>query len=97
MTRLILSKLLLWFTALTGGVGLILLILAVKRSTLPYNSEGNYFDGVVNYHEQSIFAYGMLAGAAFLAAIMLFAIRLLVRRSQQTAPVKSPAAFEPFT
>jgi hypothetical protein len=82
MIQSLISRLLLWLTALSAGVGLIFLILAVKRSTLPYNSEGNYFDGIVNYHEQSIAVYAVLAGGSFLAAIMLFAIRRLAQRSQ---------------
>ena len=81
------SKLLSWTTALLAallaGVGLIFLILAVRRSTLPYNSEGNYFDGVVNYHEQNVVVFGVMAGASFLAAVALFGIRLLVQRTRQ--------------
>ncbi|MCP9493982.1 MAG: hypothetical protein MSG64_05920 [Pyrinomonadaceae bacterium MAG19_C2-C3] len=89
MSQSLTSKLLLWFTtlfaALFAGVGLIFLTLAAQRSTLPYNSEGNYFDGVVNYHEQSVVGYGVLAVASFLVAVMLFGIRLLVKRARQTA------------
>jgi hypothetical protein len=81
MSQSITSKLLLLFTALLAGVGLIFLTLAVQRSMLPYNSEGNYFDGVINYHEQSVVFYSILAGASFLAAILLFGIRLLIRRT----------------
>ena len=80
MIHSIISKALLYFSAAVVGVGLIFLILAVQRSNLPYNSEGNYFDGVVNYHEQSITAYGILAVASFLCAIMLFTIRLFFQR-----------------
>jgi len=82
MSQSLTSKLLLWTTVLLAGIGLVFLILAILRSTLPYNSEGNYFDGVVNYHEQSIFSYGILAAVSFLAAVMLFAIRFLVRRAR---------------
>ena len=84
MSRSLTSKLLSWFiaslAALFAGVGLIFLALAVQRSTLPYNSEGNYFDGVVNYHQHSVFGYGFFAGVSFLAAVILFGIRLLVQR-----------------
>ena len=83
MSQSFTSKLLSWFTALLAGVGLIFLILALKRSTFPYNSEGNYFDGVVNYHEQSVFVYGFMAGAALLAAVTLFGIRLFVQRTRR--------------
>jgi hypothetical protein len=95
MIHSIISKVLLWFSAVVLGVGAIFLILAVRRSTLPYNSEGNYFDGVVNYHEQSIAVYGVLSGAFFLCAIMLFAIRLFFQRSRRVALSKSPTFVEP--
>jgi hypothetical protein len=69
MSQSLTSKLLSWvialLAALLAGVGLIFLTLAVQRSTLPYNSEGNYFDGVVNYHEQSVVGYGVMALAFF--------------------------------
>lgn len=84
MSQSLTSKLLSWFIALLvaflASVGLIFLALAIQRSTLPYNSEGNYFDGVVNYHEQSVEVYGVLFVVSFLAAIILFGIRLLVLR-----------------
>jgi hypothetical protein len=80
MIHSIISKILLCCFTIIIGVGLIFLILAVQRSTLPYNSEGNYFDGVVNYHEQSITVYGFLACISFLASILLFIIRLFLRR-----------------
>jgi hypothetical protein len=87
MSQSLTSKLLSWLTAilaaLLAGVGLIFLILAVRRSMLPYNSEGNYFDGVVNYHEQSVVVYGFMAGASILTAVTLFGVRLLVRRARQ--------------
>jgi phosphoglycerol transferase MdoB-like AlkP superfamily enzyme len=89
------SKLLSWFipplAALLAGAGLIFLIIAVQRSTLPYNSEGNYFDGVVNYHEHSVVVYGFMAGVSFLAAVTLFSIRLLVHRTRQGVPDDRPA------
>lgn len=86
----IISRMLLCFSILVGGVGLIFLILTLRRSMLPYNSEGNYFDGVVNYHEQSIFVYGILACASFLASMILLAIRLFFRRLSQAAESKHP-------
>ena len=79
MFQSLLSKSLLLVSALLSGVGLILAALAVHRSTLPYNSEGNYYDGVVNYHEQAVIAYGVMAGAAFFAAVIVFGIALAVR------------------
>jgi hypothetical protein len=97
MIHSIISKLLLCFSSLVVGVGLIFLILALKRSTLPYNSEGNYFDGVVNYHEQSIISYGILAGAAFLVAVMLFALRLFYQRLHYAAADKDPTSVKSST
>ena len=95
MSQSLTSKLLSWFAALLAallaGAGLLFLILAVKRSTLPYNSEGNYFDGVVNYHEHSVAVYGVMAGVSFLAAVTLFGIRLLVQRTRQGALDDRPA------
>ena len=95
MSQSLTSKLLSWFTALVAallaGVGLIFLVLAVRRSTLPYNSEGNYFDGVVNYHEHSVVVCGFMAGASFLAALTLFGIRLLVQRTRQGVRDDRPA------
>jgi hypothetical protein len=90
MIHSIISKALLCFSTVVVGVGLIFFILAVQRSALSYNSEGNYFDGVVNYHEQSIFVYGILACASFFASMMLFAIRLFFQRLQQAALSKHP-------
>jgi len=95
MSQSLTSKLLSWFTALLAallaGVGLIFLILAVQRGMLPYNSEGNYFDGVVNYHEHSVVVYGFMASASFLAALTLFGIRWLVQRTRQGVRDDHPA------
>jgi hypothetical protein len=34
----------------------------INRWTMPFNSEGNYFDENINvvYHEQSVFIYGVI-------------------------------------
>lgn len=89
MSQSITSKLLSWFAAFLAvslvGVGLLFLTLAIQRGRLPYNSEGNYFDGVVNYHESSVFGYGVLAVVSFIAALVLFGIRLFVHSSRQHA------------
>lgn len=49
------------------AIGLLLAILTLfigllfwDRASLNYNSEGNYFDGAVVYHEQSVMVYGIL-------------------------------------
>jgi hypothetical protein len=80
----LLSSSTLLISVLLSGVGLFLLIVAMQRRMLPYNSEGNYFDGEGNYHEQSITAYGLLAAVFFLGAAISFAIRLLVKRLLQS-------------
>ena len=91
MSQSLTSKLLSWLIALLSafltGVGLIFLALAIQRSTLPFNSEGNYFDGVVNYHEQVVEVYGVLAFVSFLAAALLFGLRLLVKRRAKSDPL----------
>jgi hypothetical protein len=95
MSQSLTSKLLSWFTALLAALlasaGLIFLILAVRRSTLLYNTEGNYYDGVVNYHEHSVVSYGVMAGASFLAAVTLSGLRLLVQRTRQGVRADRPA------
>jgi hypothetical protein len=95
MIRSIISKSLLLLTVLVTGVGLIFLVLFIERSALPYNSEGNYFDGTVNYHQHSVTVYGVLAGASFSGAMILCAVRLLLRRRPQAALAKRHASAEP--
>jgi nitrate reductase gamma subunit len=92
MSRSLSSKLLSWLAAFFFGVGLIFLTLTVRRSMLPYNSEGNYFDGVVNYHEQSVAVYGVMAGGSFLAAVVLLGIRRLVQRARRGAQADRAAS-----
>lgn len=65
---------------LVAAVGLLFSVVSIWRNTLPYNSEGNYFDGEANYHEQSVLAYALLAGVSFLVALVLFGIRILLKR-----------------
>jgi hypothetical protein len=85
-------KLLSWFiallTVLVAGIGLIFLGFAVKRSTLPFNSESNYFDGAVNYHESSVFAYDFLAVVSFFAVVLFVA-----RASRQTKHLSRSLCF----
>lgn len=97
MSQFLTSKLLTWLTVLLSvllaGAGLFFLILTVLRSRLPYNSEGNYFDGVVNYHEQSIVVYGVMAAASFasfLTAVALLGIHKLIQRNVQRVRKDGP-------
>lgn len=41
-----------------------------KRSNLPYNEEGRYFDGLVVYEEQGVSAYLVLAVIFFLTSLL---------------------------
>jgi hypothetical protein len=50
------------------GIGLITSCITYQRAVMPYNSEGNYFDGMVNYQDGAQFVYGGIALCAFIAA-----------------------------
>ena len=58
MTKIILIITTTLLTILT----IIFVMTFIDRLTLPYNSEGNYFDekDSIVYHQQSIIAYGIL-------------------------------------
>ncbi|MBY0492118.1 MAG: hypothetical protein K2R93_19915 [Gemmatimonadaceae bacterium] len=43
-------------------------MVAWQRAGLPYNEQGHYFDGLVNYHQQSVLGYALAALAALLLA-----------------------------
>jgi len=45
------------------------MLMTIARMRMDYN-EGNYFDGLVNYHEQAIAGYGVLI-AIFLWSLFL--------------------------
>jgi hypothetical protein len=47
------------------GIGLVTSVIAYQRAVMPYNSEGNYFDGMVNYQDGAQFVYGGIALCAF--------------------------------
>lgn len=76
MSRSSISKLLVWAAAISGACSILFAGLAVQRGGLPYNSEGNYFDGVFNYHEQSVLAYGSVAAISFVVTAVLVAVAL---------------------
>lgn len=51
-----------------------LTVVAMVKARLPYNEEGNHFDGLVVHHEGAAVAYGALAlvlwGVAVLAGLV---------------------------
>ncbi|AOF87289.1 hypothetical protein BSY239_1367 [Hydrogenophaga sp. RAC07] len=47
-----------------------LTVLAVAKARLPYNEEGNHFDGLVVHHEGTAVAYGVLAVVLWLLALL---------------------------
>ncbi|MBX9958855.1 MAG: hypothetical protein K2Y15_01850 [Burkholderiaceae bacterium] len=55
-------------SALCGVLGCVLAVVAWQRAGLPYNEQGHYFDGLVNYHQQSVLGYALAALAALLLA-----------------------------
>jgi hypothetical protein len=46
-----------------------LTVLAVAKARLPYNEEGNHFDGLVVHHEGTAVAYGVIAVVLWLLAV----------------------------
>ena len=67
-------------SALSGVLACILAVVAWQRAGLPYNEEGHYFDGLVNYQQQSVLVYAVLALAALLLALGLAWLALKTRR-----------------
>jgi hypothetical protein len=67
-------------SVLSGVLGGVLAVVAWQRAGLPYNEEGHYFDGLVNYHQQSVMAYAVLAGVALLLALGLAWAAIQARR-----------------
>ena len=68
-------------SALCGVLGCVLAVVAWQRAGLPYNEEGHYFDGLVNYHQQSVLALAAMAVVAFVLALGLAWAGLKTRRS----------------
>ena len=48
-----------------------LTVFAVIKARLPYNEEGNYFDGLVVHHEGTAFVYGALAVVLWVVAVLV--------------------------
>jgi hypothetical protein len=87
MNRSMISKLLVWLAAVPAASSVLFASLAIQRSGLPYNSEGSYFDGVVNYHEQSVLAFGILAGISIVATAVLVAAARSLHRGPTSEPM----------
>jgi hypothetical protein len=68
-------------SALSAALACVLAAVAWQRAGLPYSEEGHYFDGLVNYHQQSVLVYTVLAGAAWLLALGLAWLALGTRRA----------------
>ncbi|MDP3699598.1 MAG: hypothetical protein Q8R72_01685 [Hylemonella sp.] len=64
-----------WLCGLCGVVSFAFAYVAWQRAGLPYNEEGHYFDGLVNYHEQSVLVFALLSGLALLLALGLLYIQ----------------------
>lgn len=47
-----------------------LTVFAVAKARLPYNEEGNHFDGLVVHHQGTAFVYGALALLLGLVALL---------------------------
>lgn len=60
-----------------GFLGCALAVVAWQRAGLPYNEEGHYFDGLVNYHQQSVLGYAL---AALVALLLAGALAWVARR-----------------
>ena len=68
MKRSVLFMVCAGLSALCGVLGCVLAVVAWQRAGLPYNEQGHYFDGLVNYHQQSVLGYALAALAALLLA-----------------------------
>lgn len=71
MKRSVLSGVCACLSAASAALGTALVWLVWQRAGLPYNEEGYYFDGLVNYHQQAVLVYAVAAWAAWLLALGL--------------------------
>ncbi len=62
-----------------GALACVLAVVAWQRAGLPYNEQGQYFDGLVNYDEQAVLVYAL---AAVLAFALAFGLGWVARRSR---------------
>ena len=77
------SKVSAWLAGASGAISCVLAYVAWRRAGLPYNEQDHYFDGLVNYHQQSVLVYAVLAFAALLLALGL---AWLHRKTRRPAP-----------
>ena len=71
------------FTVIMGLFSIIMIRTLLFRNSLPYNSEGRYFDpsqGIV-YHDQSIILVWLLMIISIIIFVVFLASALLIRRS----------------
>ncbi len=80
MKFLDISRVSVWLAGVCVATSCTLAYVAFERAGLPYNVEGNYFDGLVNYHQQSVLAYAVMAVVTFLLALGLAWVHLKTRR-----------------
>lgn len=73
-------KIFAWLSVASGAAACALAYLVWQRAGLPYNEEGHYFDGLVNYHQQSVLVYAVMAIIAFLLALGLAWAAIQARR-----------------
>lgn len=64
------SRVLQWLAALAAGIAVVLIVLAIQRGRLPYDSAGRYFDPqeAVIYRQQSVEVLTLAGIVALLAA-----------------------------
>jgi hypothetical protein len=48
-----------------------LTVFAFAKARLPYNEQGNHFDGLVVHHEGTAFVYGALAVVLWVVAVLV--------------------------
>ncbi len=58
------------FAAATAVPAALVTVWAVAKARLPYNEEGNHFDGLVVHHEGTAVAYGVLAVVLWVVAVL---------------------------
>ncbi len=72
----------------------LLSVLALSQARLPYNEEGNHFDGLVVHHEGTAWVYGTLGAVLWVVALLAGrGARRLFKRvdaETRTSATKSP-------
>jgi hypothetical protein len=68
---------------LSIGSSLLFSVLCWKRSQLPYNQSGRYFDGAIVWDEQAVTAYALLTLMSLLVALAIGIICLKSKNSRR--------------